>query len=96
MKAKKVGPVRARKKPRSTDPNQLMHLLGEQSTVMREESIPLPSVSLEISKYMAALGSKGGKIGGKKRLETLTQERRSQIAFKAAETRWKKARKSSS
>ncbi|HWQ55916.1 MAG TPA: hypothetical protein VN442_19665 [Bryobacteraceae bacterium] len=39
-------------------------------------------------------GAKGGKIGGKKRLDTITPERRSEIARKAAAVRWaKKPRK---
>lgn len=33
--------------------------------------------------------SKGGKIGGKTRAEALTPEQRSEIAKKAAKTRWK-------
>ena len=40
---------------------------------------------------MAELGRRGGKKGGKRRLETLTKERRSEIALKAARARWKKA-----
>ena len=35
-----------------------------------------------------------GKIGGKKRLETLTAEERREIARKAAQARWGKARQS--
>jgi hypothetical protein len=43
---------------------------------------------------MAEMGRRGGRIGGKRRLETLTDRRRSQIARKAAKARWakKKAR----
>jgi hypothetical protein len=33
-----------------------------------------------------------GRKGGKKRLESLTDEERSKIASKAAKTRWKKAK----
>ena len=39
---------------------------------------------------MAAMGRKGGKIGGKRRLETMTPEQRQEIALKAAKTRWAK------
>jgi hypothetical protein len=50
-----------------------------------------------ISKVMQEMGRKGGKKGGKKgakmRAEALTPEQRSQIARKAAKTRWAKARK---
>ena len=50
-----------------------------------------------ISKVMREMGRKGGKKGGKKgakaRMETLTPERRTQIAQKAAKARWAKAKK---
>jgi hypothetical protein len=37
---------------------------------------------------MAELGRKGGKKGGKRRLETMTAKERSQVAKKAAQARW--------
>jgi hypothetical protein len=43
-----------------------------------------------VSQVMAEMGRKGGRIGGKRRLETLSDRRRSQIARKAAKTRWAK------
>jgi len=50
-----------------------------------------------ISKVMQEMGRKGGKKGGKKgarmRAENLTPEERSQIARKAAKTRWAKAKR---
>ena len=50
-----------------------------------------------ISKVMQEMGRKGGKKGGKKgakmRAEALTPEQRSQIARKAAKTRWAKVKK---
>jgi hypothetical protein len=50
-----------------------------------------------ISKVMQEMGRKGGKKGGKKgakmRAEALTPEQRSQIARKAAKSRWAKAKK---
>jgi hypothetical protein len=50
-----------------------------------------------ISKVMQEMGRKGGKKGGKKgakmRAEALTPERRTQIARKAAKTRWAKVKK---
>jgi hypothetical protein len=45
---------------------------------------------------MAAIGRKGGQIGGKRRLKTMTKTERSKIAAKAAKTRWKKAKQKSS
>ena len=43
-----------------------------------------------LSEYMAAIGRKGGQIGGKRRLKTMTKEQRRTIAEKAARARWKK------
>ncbi len=41
-----------------------------------------------ISQVMAEMGRKGGRIGGKRRLVTLSDKRRSQIARNAARARW--------
>ena len=38
--------------------------------------------------FMAQLGRKGGKVGGKRRLETMTSKQRSEVARKAAKARW--------
>jgi len=43
-----------------------------------------------LSKVMSEMGRKGGKIGGKRRLETLSPSKRKHIARKAAQARWKK------
>jgi hypothetical protein len=51
-----------------------------------------PSRSL-ISQIMADMGRKGGKKGGKRRLETMTPEQRRQSAWKAAHARWEKRKK---
>ena len=47
----------------------------------------LPEAALE---FFRAQGKRGGKIGGKARAESLTDERRSAIAKKASAARWKK------
>lgn len=52
-----------------------------------------PSV---ISQVMAEMGRKGGRIGGKRRLETMTSRERSQVAKKAAKARWAKKKKKKS
>ena len=70
------------KKP--DDLNQLAHRLVEESTA---EQLPTKA---QISMLMASLGRKGGKIGGKRRLETMTAAERKAIAAKAAKARWKK------
>ena len=50
-----------------------------------------------ISKVMREMGRKGGKAaggkGGKKRMAALTPEQRKDLARKAAQARWAKARK---
>ena len=46
-----------------------------------------------VQKVMREMGSKGGKIGGKRRLETMTDEQRRRSARKAAKARWAKAKK---
>ena len=74
------------KKPkRPKDVNQLAHELVRLST---EE--PEPVSKSDISRVMAELGRRGGRKGGKMRLETLSEDRRREIAVKAARARWKK------
>jgi hypothetical protein len=50
-----------------------------------------------VSKYLAEIGSKGGKIGGAKKVpkgfSTMDPERRKEIAQKAIATRWANAKK---
>ena len=46
-----------------------------------------------VQKVMREMGAKGGKIGGKRRLETMTDAQRSRSAKKAAKARWAKAKK---
>jgi hypothetical protein len=46
-----------------------------------------------LSRIMSEMGRRGGKIGGKRRLVTMTAEERSQIALKAAKARWSKTAK---
>jgi hypothetical protein len=58
------------------------------------ESIETEEVTLTLEQQvMRTMGAKGGKIGGKRRLETMTPEERSKSAKKAAKARWSKAKK---
>jgi hypothetical protein len=41
-----------------------------------------------LSQVMSAMGRKGGKIGGKRRLETMSAKERSRVAKRAANARW--------
>lgn len=61
--------------------------------VVMESVESTEEVSLSvISQVMAAMGRKGGKIGGKRRLETMTPEHRRAVAINAAKKRWAKAK----
>ena len=46
-----------------------------------------------VQRVMREMGAKGGKIGGKRRLETMTDAQRSKSAKNAAKARWAKAKK---
>lgn len=75
------------KRPR--DPNQLAKWVVEQSTTP-ETPIAAPP---DLSAYMAAMGRKGGLVGGKRRLVTMTPAARRAAAAKAAQARWGKGKK---
>jgi hypothetical protein len=60
-------------------------------SIIRHSEPEAPGVDPDlISQVMAEMGRKGGRIGGKRRLETLSGRRRSQIAKQAAKARWSK------
>jgi hypothetical protein len=44
----------------------------------------------DIKAYFVRMGAEGGKIGGKRRAEALSPERRKEIAQKAIAVRWAK------
>jgi hypothetical protein len=70
------------------DANQLAHRIVELSTA---ENTPLGQDTLtkeQVSALMAEMGRKGGKIGGKKSLETMTDAQRRKRAKNAAKARW--------
>jgi hypothetical protein len=75
------------KRPR--DPNQLAKWIVEQSTAepVADTAIAVP---LDLSAYMSAMGRKGGMVGGKRRLVTMTPDARKNAAAKAAQARWGK------
>jgi len=75
------------KQKHATEANQLARPLAGFST----ES-PIPSTPFNISDYMSEIGRKGGKIGGKRRLQTMTATERKKVAAKAAKARWKKSK----
>jgi hypothetical protein len=77
----------------SSDVNVLAHRMVEMIKQSQEKPEPELSKST-ISEVMSQMGKKGGRIGGKRRLETMTPEERSQAALVAARARWSKRRRS--
>jgi hypothetical protein len=72
-------------------PKRIKHTKRERDLKSRSTARDTPaSVTANISEYMAVIGRKGGKIGGKRRLTTLTKEERKRIAANAARARWQK------
>lgn len=61
-----------------------------------QRSVETETADAEISRVMAEMGRKGGRIGGKRRMETMTPEERSQVALDAARARWAKREKAPS
>jgi len=79
------------KRPR--DANQLAKWIVDASTSETSRSsaaLPSPPDLANLSAYMAAMGRKGGQIGGKRRLVTMTAAQRKNAAAKAAAARWSK------
>jgi hypothetical protein len=78
----------------SRDPNRLARQLVDLTTDVdgpEPEPEAVLGVSREaVSEYMAHIGRRGGRKGGKRRLQTMTPEQRSAVALKAARARWKK------
>jgi len=58
--------------------------------IVKESVEDKPTPPKEVSKVMAEMGRKGGKKGGKRRLETMTDDERSEAASHAANARWAK------
>lgn len=83
-------PKRISKRP--VDVNEAAFQMVQRSTSESDALKPKsPKIKQsEISRVMSAMGRKGGRIGGKRRLETMTPEERRAVALKAARTRWTK------
>jgi hypothetical protein len=88
--------TKASKKPRTKpkrprDINPLAQFLVRATTERDSEVPEAPAVTKsEVSRVMSELGRRGGIVGGKARAESLTAERKKEIAMKAARARWKK------
>jgi len=78
-------------KKKSEDANQAAFRVLQEATA--ESEIKSPDAGIDkslLSRVMSEMGRKGGKIGGKKSLETMTNAERKRRASKAAKARWKK------
>ncbi len=68
-------------------------MLAEHMGRVVDTDVPIAPVPSEaVRDYMAALGRKGGKVSGAKRMTNLTDKQRREIALKAAKARWQKPR----
>ena len=79
-------PKRIKQDRRRTDLNEVAHHLVDVST--RENGDTLLPTKDQISMLMSEMGRKGGKIGGKRRLQTMSAKERRAVARKAAQARW--------
>jgi hypothetical protein len=87
-------PAKPRKLKRPTDPNRAAHaMIAEHMArleVNEEPAKASPPLDCEAAykAHMAKLGAKSAQVGGKRRMEMLTQDERSAIASKAAHAIW--------
>jgi hypothetical protein len=87
-------PTTPAKPKRPTDPNRAAHaMLAEHMDRVQEEPAPVLDFAAQYKAHMAKLGAKGGKVGGKRRLETMSSAERKRAASQAAKARWAKVRK---
>lgn len=81
------------KKPkREKDTNKLAKQIVDIATGETEEE-DQQSKDNKINPHAVELGRLGGLVGGKARVKKLSPERRTEIAKKAAQKRWKKNQK---
>jgi hypothetical protein len=84
------------KQTKKRTPRQLPEDVNERAAALvalTTDTEPAPAISTELRAYMAQLGRRGGKIGGKLRLVKMTQAARREVAIKGARARWDKAKK---
>jgi hypothetical protein len=76
--------IRPTRPKRPKDVNQWANQMVRESTGGGQQEIK----KTEVSRIMSAMGRKGGKISGARRMRNLSPEKRSEIALKAAKGRW--------
>ena len=75
---------------RPYDPNEFAKWIVEQSTAESAPEETPVAVPADLSAYMSAIGRRGGIVGGKRRLVTMTAAQRKKAARNAAVARWGK------
>ena len=89
-------PKRFSRTARPKDINERAHHLVQLSTAEPQPQeatiVPVLLSTSEVSRVMAEMGRRGGRIGGKRRLTTMTAQERRDVAKKAARARWKKSK----
>lgn len=80
--------MHSRSSKRPGDANQLAKLIVDIATGEAEDSLVDPATGKNAA--AVALGRLGGKKGGAARRDSLSPERRAEIARTAAKARWKK------
>ena len=80
--------------PKRTRTIEKLDAVQNARRVVLESIESTETVSLTIvQQVMREMGARGGKIGGKRRMETMTDEQRRRSARKAAKARWAKVKK---
>ena len=82
-------PKGSSKKPRKRE-DEAQAAVRVMETIAAKHEEPEAEITPEMRAAAAAFGRIGGKIGGVRRAESLSKKRRSEIAKKAADARWKR------
>jgi len=79
--------------PKRTRNTEKLDPVQNARRVVLESIASTETVNLTIvQQVMREMGARGGRIGGKRRLETMTDAQRKRSASKAAKARWSKAK----
>ena len=98
VKQKPVTKKKGTAKRPSSDPVVRMKQVMREMEAKQADVFPTPeskSFEEQFKARMKELGRKGGKASGENRMTSLTDEKRSEVALKAARARWAKAKSKS-
>jgi hypothetical protein len=90
---KKAAPKKRTTRKPSADPMlRAKQQMAEQMDKLSQGKFAAPVVDTKaiIAAHMSAIGKKGGDASGKARMKSLTNEKRTEVALKAAQARWAK------